>query len=304
MQWRNGNRRIRGRTWLLAGLAFGLGVVATLIVMPARQSGTLTAPSEAAAAGQEPAGQGADSVLTGSKNFEVLVEDELLTVRADRARLQDLMKEISRQAFVAIELAEGLAEQPISADFARLPLDEGLRELLAGYDVFTYHRGGKGLLTVWIYEELEGRGLYPVPFESWASTADLQERLKDPDAEERAAALEALLDRGGAITEREVVRALDDPEEQIRTVALYEALNEGLDLPPDKLIDLAANDSSHNVRFLALQNLEGRPAEGRAIEAALNDPNPVIRSYAEAAMLRVYPEPNPNDFQQTGNSDP
>lgn len=278
-------------------------MITALVMVSARQSATSATQREAAAGPVRP-GLDAGSVLTGSKRFEVLFENNLLTVRADRVPMQDLMKEISRQAYIAIELAGGLAERRISADLAHLPLEEGLREILAGYDVFTYHRGGQGLLTVWIYEKLAGRALYPVPSETWASTADLQERLKDPDADERAAALDALLDRGGAITEREVVKALDDPEEQIRTVALYEALNEGLDLPPDKLIDLAANDSSHNVRFLALQNLEGRPAEGRAIEAALNDPNPVIRSYAEAATLRVYPEPNPDDSLQLENSDP
>jgi hypothetical protein len=304
VQWRNENRRKIGRTSLLAGVAFGLGVAATLIVLSARQPGMSTTNPEAAAAGPEAARQSDDTVLTGTKGFEVRFENNLLNVRADRARLQDLMKEISRQAYVAIELAEGLEEQRISADFSRLPLEKGLREILAGYDVFTYHRGDRGLLTVWVYGKFEGRSLFPAPFETWASTADLQERLEDPDAEDRAAALEALLDRGGSILEREVIKALDDPEEQIRTLALYEALNEGLDLPPDRLIDLAANDSSHNVRFLALQNLEGRPAEGRAIEAALSDPNPVIRSYAEAAMLRVYPEPNPDDSVQSKNFDP
>lgn len=304
VQWRNDNHRIWGRTRLLAGIAFGLVVVAALIAILFKQSATPATQPDAAAAGLESSGPSADSVLTGSKRFEVLLDNNLLTVRADQVRLEDLMREISRKAYVAIELADGLAEQRVSADFAHLPLAEGLREILAGYDVFTYHRGGKGLLTVWVYGELEGRALFPVPFETWASTADLQGRLEDPDAEERAAALEALVDRGGAVTEREVIKALDDPEEQIRTVALYEALNEGLDLPADKLIDLAANDGSHNVRFLALQNLEGRTAEGQAIEAALNDPNPVIRSYAEAAMLRVYPEPNPDDSLQLKDSDP
>ena len=42
-----------------------------------------------------------------------------------------------------------------------------------------------GLLTVWVYRELEGRGLYPMPPEEWGSTAELEGRLADPDPEER-----------------------------------------------------------------------------------------------------------------------
>ena len=70
-------------------------------------------------------------------------------------------------------------------------------------------------------QKLQGRGLFPVPFETWASTADLQERLEDPDAEDRAAALEALVDRGGAVTEREIIKALDLRRPIFRKTAAY-----------------------------------------------------------------------------------
>lgn len=290
VQWPNAKYGMPVRIWLPLAILCGIVLISAVLVIPAKRPMATSAEYESAGVGRlDSTSPTAESDAHGPNHFLVRFEKELLTVKADRARLEDLMKEISRRAYIAIELGEGLADRRISAEFSHLPLEAGLREILAGYDVFTYHRGDRGLLTVWVYGKLEGRGLFPVPFETWASTADLQERLRDPDAEERAAALEALLDRGGSISEQEVIEALDDVEERIRTVALYEALQEGLDLPPDRLTDLAANDSSHNVRFLALRNLAGQPAEERAIEAALNDPNPVVRSYAESTMLRLYP---------------
>jgi hypothetical protein len=278
------------KIWLPAGVAVGITLIAALFVLPAERPAATSAEHESAGVGRDASTvRPAEPFTSGLEPFLVRFEREVLTVQAHQVRLQDLMKEISRRAYVAIELGDGISEQRISAEFNNLPLEQGLREILADYDVFTYHRGGKGLLTVWVYGKLEGRGLFPVPFETWASTADLQERLQNPGAEERAAALEALVDRGGAISEQELIKALDDPEERVRTVALYEALNDGLTLPADRLMDLAANDSSYNVRFLALRNLAGKTAEGQAIDAALDDPNPVIRSYAESAMLRLYP---------------
>jgi hypothetical protein len=285
------------RFWLPIGLAFGVAAAAgaALFMRPA------TTDHEGASGPADPASNPVS--LSNGSRFQVRFEDGLLTVKADEALLKNLMKEISRQAYIAIELGEGVAEHRVSAEFAGQSLEAGLRQILAGHDVFTYHRGGRGLLTIWIYGKLEGRSLYPIPFDTWASTADLQQRLDDIDADERIAALEALVERGGAISRAEVIKALDDDDEGVRTMALYEALNEGLELPPEKLADLAFYDSSHNVRFLALKGLAGQANEEQAAEAALSDPNPVIRSYAESVLLRLYPLGYPAESgQQIQNS--
>jgi hypothetical protein len=277
------------RFWLPIGLAFGVAAAAgaALLMRPA------ITDHEGASGPTDPAVN--PVALSNGARFQVRFEHDLLTVKAEDALLKDLMKEISRQAYIAIELCNGVAEQRISAEFSGQPLEAGLRQILAGYDVFTYHRGGRGLLTLWIYGKLEGRSLYPIPFDTWASTADLQQRLDDIDADERIAALEALVERGGAISRAEVIKALDDDDEGVRTMALYEALNEGLELPAEKLSDLAFYDSSHNVRFLALKSLAGDPSEERAAEAALDDPNAVIRNYAESILIRLHPSWNPPD---------
>lgn len=292
---------------LSAGVVGGIAVAAVLL-LKAPEPAPPPHDEHATDAGAEPQAhiRGrplTDSRSNGAEGLQVRFEKDLLTVRANRAPLEALMKEISRRAYIAIQLGEGIAGRRVSVEFTDLPLEEGLRRILAGHDVFTYHRGDRGLLTVWVYGKFEGRGLMPVPYEIWASTADLRQRLEDTDPTERSAALEALVERGGRISEQEVIRALDDADAQVRTVALYGALNEGLALPGERLAELVFNDSSHNVRFLALRNLAGRPGELPVLEAALNDPNPVIRSYAEAAMLRLAPADELPEYRQLQNSD-
>jgi hypothetical protein len=230
----------------------------------------------------------------------VRFEDGQLTVRADKARLSAVLKEISRQAFIAVEFGAGVADRRISGEVSELSLSEGLRLLLADYDVFTYYRGGKGLLTIWVYGKMEGRGLYPIPPEIWASTADLETQFRDSDPEARISALENLVERNTVEAGRYVIQALDDDEGRVRSMALYHARTEGVAVPPERLANLATSDPSHTVRFLALKNLRDDPTEEWVAEEALSDPNPVIRGYAERVLNRLYPLEEPeNSGQQT-----
>jgi HEAT repeats len=231
--------------------------------------------------------------------YQIRYADDLLSVKADQALLKGVMKEISQQVHIAVEVSDEVGARRISAELANRPLADGLRELLAEYDVFTYSRGGRGLLTVWVYGKLEGRGLYPVPFKEWASTADLQRRLHDYDPEVRAETLEFLVQRGRTSAAQQVVDALDDADERVRMTALSQALGEGIALPSEKLSDLALNDSWHVVRFLALKALTaGSPESWSAnaewvAQSMLGDPNPSIGRYAETVLERLHPPPPP-----------
>ena len=228
----------------------------------------------------------------------VRFEDGLLTVRADDARLGAVLKEISRRAFIAVEFGAGVADRRIAGEVSEQSLSEGLRLLLADYDLFTYHRGGKGLLTIWVYAKLAGRGLYPIPPEMWASTEDMESQLRDFDPEARISALENLIGRNAAEAGRYVIEALGDDDDRVRATALDQARTEGIALPPARLWDLATTDPSHNVRFLALQNLRGDPTEEWVAEEMLSDPNPVLRSYAEQVLNRLYPPEAPEESGQ------
>ncbi len=238
-----------------------------------------------------------EAALDGQGTY-VHFEDGLLTVIADEAPLGAVLKEISRQAFIAVEFGTNVADRRVTSEVPELSLSEGLSLLLADYDVFTYHRGGKGLLTIWVYGKMEGRGLYPIPPETWASTADMEYQFGDADPEARFSALENLVERNPAEAERYVLESLGDDDDRVRSMALYHARNEQIALPPERLQNLATLDPSHNVRFLALQNLRGDPTEEWVAEEMLSDPNPVIRHYAEGLLNRLYPPDEPEDSGQ------
>ncbi len=257
----------------------------------------------------DPEGELRDAAVVARARIEEALErqrtyvrfvDGQLTVRADEARLSAVLKEISRQAFIAVEFGAGVADRRISGEVSKLSLSEGLRLLLADYDVFTYHRGGKGLLTIWVFGKMEGRGLYPVPPEIWASTADLETQFHDIDPEARIAALDNLVERNAVEAERYVTQALGDDDGRVRSMALDHARTEGIVVPPGRLSNLATSDPSHTVRFLALKSLRGHPTEEWVAEEALSDPNPVIRGYAERILKQLYPLEEPeNSGQQT-----
>ena len=238
-----------------------------------------------------------EAALDGQGTY-VHFEDDLLTVIADEAPLGAVLKEISRQAFIAVEFGANVADRRVTGEVPELSLSEGLRLLLADYDVFTYHRGGKGLLTIWVYGKMAGRGLSPIPPETWASTADMEYQLRNSDPEGRVSALENLVERNAAEAKRYVVEALGDDDDRVRSMALYHAGNEEIALPPERLWNLATLDTSYNVRFLALQNLRGDPTEAWVAEQLLSDPNPVVRSYAEGVLNRLYPREESEDFGQ------
>jgi hypothetical protein len=126
----------------------------------------------------------------------------------------------------------------------------------------------------------------------------MEYQLRDADPEARFSALENLVERNAAEAERYVVEALGDDDDRVRSMALYHARNEEIALPPERLRNLATLDPSHNVRFLALQNLHGDPTEAWVAEQLLSDPNPVVRSYAEGVLNRLYPREEPEDFGQ------
>jgi HEAT repeat protein len=117
---------------------------------------------------------------------------------------------------------------------------------------------------------------------------ELDGRLADPDPGVRARAVEALVERKGDQARDAVLDAVKDPDDDVRTRALYQALGAGVKLPDDVLTDLARSDPSPSVRFLALEALAADGPGTRAIvEAALDDPSPHIQRKAQELLRRL-----------------
>jgi len=242
----------------------------------------------------------------------ITFKDRRLSVRAQKSSLERLTDEISGKAGVPILLSEGVGSQLVSVNFQDLPLDEGLRQILNKYDAFFFYgvdeQEPSSLKVVWVYPRGRGRGIEPVPKEKWASTKDIEAMLADKDPEVRGRAIEALVQRKGEAALDTVVKFLQDDNEQVRTRALYGATKAGVQVSEGLLDNLALNDPSSDVRFLALQALSNSdsPEVRQTAERAVDDPSEPIRNLAREILTRLdesanqspQPNPSPADPQQ------
>lgn len=217
----------------------------------------------------------------------ITVEDGRLSVEIMDRPLEQVLDAISKKAEVAIIVDDAVEGALVADAFLDLPLDQGLRRLLRDQDAFFYYAAGAGLQAVWIYPEEEGQGLQPVPPDAWASTEELELELRDRDPKRRAQAVETLVERQGDRALDSVLEALRDRDDQVRAQALYGALNADVELPVPVLSDLALDDPSESVRFLALEALANDPMIEVIAVQALDDPSPHLRTKAEEILGRL-----------------
>ncbi len=235
----------------------------------------------------------------------VTFKDGRLSINAQNRSLERVVDQITQKAGIAVILGDGLGKQPINLSFQNLPLDEGLRQILKDYDAFFFYGVGKegpaSLSAIWVYPRGRGRGLEPVPPEKWASTAELEKLLADPDPQVRLRAVHTLIDRKGNNAEDMVLGALKDADGQVRAEALYTALRKGVELPADSLINLALGDPSPDVRVLALDAIARGPDARPIAVGALNDPNPHVQDKAREiieALDSAEGQPEPTQTPQ------
>jgi hypothetical protein len=168
----------------------------------------------------------------------VSFKDGRLSVYAQDRSLERLIDEISAKSGIPIVLSD-VGSQLVSANFQNLPLDEGLRQILSKYDAFFFYGADEqhpsSLKAVWVYPKGKARGVEPVPPEKWASTKDIEAMLADKDPEVRGRAIESLVERKGEVALDAVLKCLHDDDAQVRTQALYEAVNASLQVPEEVL---------------------------------------------------------------------
>jgi hypothetical protein len=221
----------------------------------------------------------------------VIVTAGRLTVQVQDRPLSWVLDQIGREARVAINPAPGIGTQRVSLQLRDVPLEEGLRQLLTNQDAFFFYeaaeKGPPTLKALWLYPRGQGRGLAPVPAEAWASTAELENRVADPDPNQRAKVLEALIERKRDQAQETILWALRDADDGVRTRVLYAALQAGVKLPPEVRMHLAPGDPKPEVRFLALEGLAGDPNEAEIAQQALSDPSPHLQNKAQEILRRL-----------------
>jgi len=276
---------------LTVGFWFSFGIVALV-------------PATAALGGSPPFAGPPPDKTSATSAYQVSAPgvkfmDGRVSLAANKQSLIRILNEIAQQTLIAIVPSAGVSDRLVSISFDDLKPDDALRLILKGYDAFFLvgsDAAGKtaaSLKAVWVYPPGQGTGVEPIPLAQAASTTELQQHLHDSDPQSRARAVGGLAERNGNQARDSVVAALKDADPNVRTQALYGAENGGIDLPTDLLKDLATSDPAPEVRFLALDSLQGTP-EGKAVaEQALHDPNQQVRDAAGQFLLRLQASQQP-----------
>jgi hypothetical protein len=232
-------------------------------------------------------------------------KDGRLSVSVTNQPLAQVLSVISQKAMVAITGGGNLGrEQRVTMQFQGLSLEDGLRRLLANYDAFFFYAGDARasgpttLKSVWVYPKGGGNGLEPVPAEEWASTSEYRGKLSASDPTVRADAIKTVVDREGDRARPAVLKALKDSDPQVRSSALNAALNASVQISDDRLRDLVANDSSPDVRVLALGGLANGPDAREIATQARNDPDPHVRALAGEILGRLKASEAPSSPNQ------
>ena len=274
----------------------GTLLLQVLICASAPASGQSTAPSAKA---------GASRSATSSEQAVVDFKDGRLSVSVTNQPLAQVLSVISQKAMVAITGGGNLGrEQRVTMQFQGLSLEDGLRRLLANYDAFFFYAGDArasgptALKSVWVYPKGGGNGLEPVPAEEWASTSEYRGKLSASDPTVRADAIKTVVDREGNRARPAVLKALKDSDPQVRSSALNAALNASVQISDDRLRDLVANDSSPDVRVLALGGLANGPDAREIATQARNDPDPHVRALAGEILGRLKASEAPSSPNQ------
>lgn len=249
-------------------------------------------PSHAAVDGQDPQTAQRDD----GRPVSLAADGALSVTPTPRLTLRAVLDDVASQAKFPVVLAGALEKERVSLRLRAVPLEEGLRLLLATYDVFYLfspgdtERRSRAIKGVWVYPMGEGLHLQPLAPTEWASTHELERQLEDPDAAVRSDTFEALIARHGARSLPLVMRGLADGDDGVRLTTLAAALDAGVEISAPDLHALVLNDRLQSIRLRALEEVETRP-EARAIaESVVDDPDPVVGHTARLLLERLQPQ--------------
>jgi hypothetical protein len=238
-----------------------------------------------------------------------LAEGHLTLHVVDRSLISILERLSTVQTDVAILFKDRSLDRPVTAHLERAPLDSALRTLLSNEDVLLLYAGGESgsstLKAVLIYPKGQGEAVV-VDFKQVAdATTQLTHALDSPDEAERGRAVQDAIDRFGTDAQDLVLRAIDDPSDHVRTVALSSAMEAAFTVPVDTLIRLATTDPVPSVRMSAMQglasNVEGSDGSQRLsaiTDVASRDQDAQVRERATAILQQLANEPPPPDIQE------
>ena len=222
----------------------------------------------------------------------VIARDGRLTIKVTGASVSALLPVLSEKTGVKIVEAVALGDVRVSIAVEAAPLEDALRQILSPYDAFFFYgrtatnKLPASLQAVWVYPRGQGASLAPIDANTAVSTTEFIVGTSDPDPAVRLAALEKLVERtnGTGPAVEALNRALQDPDENVRALAIETAVDNGVELPEKDLAALALADASPHIRLIALKALVNSPQIKQVAEAAIADSSADVRDMAREIL--------------------
>ncbi|MGR8932323.1 MAG: HEAT repeat domain-containing protein [Gammaproteobacteria bacterium] len=225
--------------------------------------------------------------------FTVTWKNERLSVIAEKAPLSDILQEVHRQVGLKSSATERLHDK-ISIRFYELPLDEGIRRLLAlahngewesaADDQPFSKRSTSGLVQK---DAGQTNGAYK---KTTDAENDLLEdsALNAADANSRLASIQQLIANDGNSVTEVLYLAAEDPDPSIRQLAYQELHRRDQALAIDILVQHGASDDN-DIRFVAIESaVELLGVEAiEMLRTATDDTDASIRQMAFQKLAQI-----------------
>ena len=244
--------------------------------------------------------------LPADPAFVVRAKNNTLTLRAANAPLQDVLNEIVDQLEIPL-VVHGELKGLLSAEFSEVPLEEGLKRLIGGFNhVFIYDAAKVGqedppLRKIIIYaENTQGMGERPPPRSIAPSPQPSQgqekipfdvlvKALNDKDPENREDAVDSLAESGDARAVSHLTKVLlNDQDEDVRESAAMALEDLGDERAVAPLIK-ALEDPYAGVRESAVDALSviGGEEVIRPLMGLLRDEDEDVREAVAEALKKL-----------------
>lgn len=238
----------------------------------------------------------------------------LLSVDIPGVPLKRVLVELGRKLPAKVYLAEGMGNEPVTAKFRDLPLDQGIKQLLEGKSYLMVREKlpalkGRGDARETRISEIRvlGKDGSALPAAQLTELKEDPAALKDElavlaklaresaDPKERIKAMQLFLDKADGSDEAGRVDVLmsgvkdSDPRVQKSALSLVSELNE---VPPtiEPIEELALKANRPDMRSAALSaaiTARGADATPLIEQALREDSDPVVRKAAEQGLVRI-----------------
>jgi hypothetical protein len=222
-----------------------------------------------------------------------------VTIRAENQSLKKVLDTLAHESGIQIN-SQLIRDRSLSIELVRVPLDRALQTILEFEDSFfafaSHGQSHVALKAVWVVPTGAGGQWPPQTPGCTRDLSEIEQQLASLHPNQRAEAIETLIDLRGPDAAQAVVQSLEDQDDDVRYRALQKAYRAGVVLPPEVLGELIERDRSELVRMMAVEAVGNHPSIDAHDKAALaryaiNDGSPAVQTRASELLSHLESAP-------------